>query len=82
LKKKKTEESEFNRRFSELPGAPQRAPLPNLGPIRARCRPHPEYDLLWFIAQYAPELEQWERDIFLMVRASRSTSIRCSPARS
>ena len=31
--------------------------------------PHPEYDLLWFIAQYAPELEQWERDIFLMVRA-------------
>ena len=39
----------------------------------ARCAraipPHPEYDLLWFIAQYAPELEQWERDIFLTVRA-------------
>jgi len=31
--------------------------------------PHPEYDLLWFIANYAPELEQWERDIFLAVRA-------------
>ena len=30
--------------------------------------PHPEYDLLWFIAQYAPELEPWERDIFLAVR--------------
>jgi stage V sporulation protein R len=30
--------------------------------------PHPEYDLLWFIAQYAPDLEDWERDIFLAVR--------------
>ncbi|CAM8638839.1 SpoVR Uncharacterized conserved protein [Oxalobacteraceae bacterium] len=27
-----------------------------------------EYDLLWFIAQYAPDLEGWERDIFLAVR--------------
>ena len=38
----------------------------------ARCArrvpPHPEYDLLWFIANYAPELEHWERDIFLAVR--------------
>jgi stage V sporulation protein R len=40
------------------PVARQRAPLP----------PHPEQDLLWFIANYAPELEDWERDIFLMVR--------------
>lgn len=30
--------------------------------------PHPEKDLLWFIARYAPELEGWERDIFLAVR--------------
>ena len=37
--------------------------------MRAPVPPHPEYDLLWFIAHYAPELEQWERDIFLMVRA-------------
>jgi stage V sporulation protein R len=36
----------------------QRAPLP----------PHPERDLLWFIATYAPEMESWERDIFLAVR--------------
>ena len=37
----------------------------------ARARaipPHPEHDLLWFIAEYAPELEEWERDIFLAVR--------------
>ena len=30
--------------------------------------PHPESDLLWFIAHYAPELDDWERDIFLAVR--------------
>lgn len=28
----------------------------------------PERDLLWFIAHHAPELEPWERDIFLAVR--------------
>ncbi len=57
----------FHDRFARLPGeaaversndAPQRAPLP----------PQPEYDLLWFIAQYAPDMEDWERDIFLAVR--------------
>jgi stage V sporulation protein R len=37
---------------------PQPAPLP----------PRPETDLLWFIAQYAPDLEDWERDIFMAVR--------------
>lgn len=36
----------------------KRAPLP----------PAPERDLLWFVAHYAPELEGWERDIFLAVR--------------
>jgi stage V sporulation protein R len=30
--------------------------------------PYPEHDLLWFIARYAPDLEGWERDIFLAVR--------------
>lgn len=29
--------------------------------------PHPESDLLWFLANYAP-LEDWERDIFEIVR--------------
>ena len=57
----------FHHRFSRLPGeiipevkneAPQRAPLP----------PQPEYDLLWFIAHYSPDMEDWERDIFLAVR--------------
>ena len=35
---------------------------------RAPVPPHPERDLLWFIAHYAPEMESWERDIFLAVR--------------
>jgi len=60
-------ESEFGRRFAALdPQSPEtkdaavrrRAPIP----------PHPEKDLLWFIAQYAPDLDGWERDIFLAVR--------------
>ena len=38
-----------------------RKPLPAIPP-------RPERDLLWFIAHYAPELEGWERDIFLAVR--------------
>jgi stage V sporulation protein R len=32
------------------------------------CPPQPEYDLLWFIARYAPDMEDWARDIFLAVR--------------
>jgi stage V sporulation protein R len=61
-------ETPFGRRFSQLPGAEEPA-VPPLGRVRAAVPPHPEYDLLWFIANYAPELEQWERDIFLAVRA-------------
>jgi stage V sporulation protein R len=66
--KQKPARSEFHRRFGSLPGepVPQDAPA---GPLRAVIPPHPEHDLLWFIAHYAPDLEQWERDIFLMVRA-------------
>ena len=56
----------FQKRFAALerssvsaaPEARKRAPVP----------PHPERDLLWFVANYAPEMENWERDIFLAVR--------------
>jgi stage V sporulation protein R len=59
-------DDEFRKRFASLDPAAaagvfetrKRAPIP----------PHPERDLLWFIATYAPELESWERDIFLAVR--------------
>src|SRR5512138_3333505 len=61
-------ESAFQRRFRGLPGAAEAAKAES-GPVRAQVPPHPEFDLLWFIAHYAPELEQWERDIFLMVRS-------------
>src|SRR6478736_559090 len=61
-------ESAFQRRFRDLPGAAEAAKVEH-GPVRAPVPPHPEFDLLWFIAHYAPELEQWERDIFLMVRS-------------
>jgi stage V sporulation protein R len=57
----------FAERFAALPGE---EPVENDSkePQRARIPPHPESDLLWFIARYSPELEDWERDIFLAVR--------------
>lgn len=58
---------EFRERFERLAGHPERE-----GASRERKRaplpPAPERDLLWFVANYAPELEGWERDIFLAVR--------------
>lgn len=60
----------FQQRYRNLPGEPAR-PAP--ADARAAGRrhvlpPQPEYDLLWFIAHYAPEMADWERDIFLAVR--------------
>ena len=57
----------FSQRFSRLPGAPA-PPVASHAPQRAPLPPQPEYDLLWFIAHYAPDLADWERDIFLAVR--------------
>ena len=55
----------FSARYRQLPGEYEPpAPLPE----RPLTPPYPEYDLLWFIARYAPELDDWERDIFLAVR--------------
>jgi stage V sporulation protein R len=56
----------FRRRFAALEVSP---PGTVLTPrLRAPVPPYPERDLLWFVAQYAPEMESWERDIFLAVR--------------
>jgi stage V sporulation protein R len=57
----------FHQRYHLLPGEVSSAPA------RPRTNAHtippsPESDLLWFIAQYAPEMAGWERDIFLAVR--------------
>jgi stage V sporulation protein R len=56
----------FRARFASLDG-PGAQPG-DARKIRAPIPPHPERDLLWFIATYAPEMESWERDIFLAVR--------------
>jgi stage V sporulation protein R len=60
-------DGDFRKRFAALePDSPSTSP----GTMRHRAPvpPHPEKDLLWFVAQYAPDLEGWERDIFLAVR--------------
>ena len=57
----------FQKRFDDLPGAAARPGAP-LERERASLPPEPERDLLWLIAEYAPELEEWERDIFRAVR--------------
>jgi stage V sporulation protein R len=56
----------FRSRFATLDPAQDAAPQTRRQ--RAPLPPHPERDLLWFIATYAPEMESWERDIFLAVR--------------
>jgi len=60
-------ESGFQKRFDTLPGSAETADAP-LERSRAAIPPAPERDLLWLIAEYAPELEEWERDIFRAVR--------------
>ena len=57
----------FQQRYRQLPGEKPHAE-PHVGVRRSPIPPQPEYDLLWFIAHYGPELEDWERDIFLAVR--------------
>ncbi len=59
-------EDAFARRFQRLPGGTE----PPASGVRrhAAIPPRPEYDLLWFIANHAPDMEGWERDIFLAVR--------------
>ncbi|MGD8590290.1 MAG: SpoVR family protein [Chromatiales bacterium] len=61
------EADRFRQRFDALSGT---APEPELSSNKQKAPipPEPEYDLLWFFARYAPEMEDWERDIFLAVR--------------
>ena len=66
-KRETTRDDPFNKRFEDLPGSRMPADIP-LERVRASIPPSPERDLLWLIAEYAPELEEWERDIFLAVR--------------
>ncbi len=61
-------DDEFSKRFAALTPFEERDNAGQVHRKRAAIPPHNEKDLLWFIAQYAPELEGWERDIFLAVR--------------
>jgi stage V sporulation protein R len=61
-------EGAFHKRYDNLPGAPELADR-SVERTRSPLPLAPERDLLWFIAEYAPELEEWERDIFRAVRA-------------
>src|SRR5213079_214130 len=49
--KERKELSDFQQRFSSLPGEAN-PPAASQAPLRAAVPPHPEYDLLWFIANY------------------------------
>jgi stage V sporulation protein R len=69
-KKKASEQDHphgFQDRFHHLPGEEPSKPV-SREPVEIKIPPHPEADLLWFIARYGPALEDWERDIFLAVR--------------
>jgi stage V sporulation protein R len=59
-------DDDFRKRFAAL----DPAAASTVGEVKKRAPvpPHPERDLLWFLANYAPDLESWERDIFLAVR--------------
>lgn len=63
-----TSQDPFSRKFHRLPGecALMNSAAEDIS--QPHLPPQPEYDLLWFIAHHAPELEGWERDIFLAVR--------------
>lgn len=61
-------EDTFRTRFEALPDGVEEVEEAEDGRRRSPIPPHPEKDLLWFIAHYGPEMEDWERDIFLAVR--------------
>jgi len=66
LAEPKLVDDQFRKRFAALDPLGARAAFETKK--KAPVPPHPERDLLWFIASYGPELESWERDIFLAVR--------------
>ena len=57
----------FKSRYMDLPGE-EPANKPPADEENAQPESLHERDLLWFIANNAPELADWERDIFLAVR--------------
>jgi stage V sporulation protein R len=60
-------EDAFKQRFRDLPGE-QQGDAPKADENPEHGKRFAERDLLWFLAQEAPEMAAWERDIFLAVR--------------
>ncbi len=60
---------EFQQRYQRLDSGNARERSSSERRSRPPIPPYPEYDLLWFIAHYGPELDDWERDLLLTVRA-------------
>lgn len=61
-------ENPFKARFLDLPGEGTAAEDGQPEAVGNAPTGPAERDLLWFLAQSAPEMEPWERDIFLAVR--------------
>ena len=61
-------EDPFKARFNDLPGEGGETDPGEEQATAEAIAKHAERDLLWFLAQSAPEMEPWERDIFLAVR--------------
>ena len=68
VQREEKHEDDFHSRYAHLPGEEEPLPPARSHPEPFTIPPHPERDLLWFIAHYAPDMEDWERDIFLAVR--------------
>lgn len=64
---KSTNNQTFFKKFHLLPGESLSSPIRAQDSEKILFSGN-EFDLLWFIAHYAPDLEGWERDIFLAVR--------------
>lgn len=67
-KRTPTDDEPFRPRFAALPGEEPEPKMSHTAHRVPRIPPRPESDLLWFIARYAPDMEDWERDVFLAVR--------------
>ncbi len=70
IKPEAAPEADFQAHFATLPGESGVSRALPEAPLHMALPPHLEYDLLWSIANYAPELDEWERDNFLAVRES------------
>ncbi|WP_025027297.1 SpoVR family protein [Caldalkalibacillus mannanilyticus] len=74
LSRRKTEDTDTKKTkrrgpYDDLWDLDEEKPAPNMDTKkRKRFPPRPEKDLLLFIEEYSPELEEWQRDILTILR--------------